>query len=85
LVSRVTDAVVEEMTAWQGRPPDPVYPVLLIDAIYLRVRDGQVANRSVYVAMGLTVDGDRDVLGFWLGPTQSGRRQCLGSSAQSAS
>src|SRR3954452_6365900 len=69
LVSRVTDAVVEEMTAWQARPLDPVYPVLLIDAIYLRVRDGQVANRPVYVAMGITVDGIRDVLGFWVGPT----------------
>jgi putative transposase len=69
LVSRVTDAVVEEMTAWQARPLDPVYPVLLIDAIYLKVRDGQVANRPVYVAMGITVDGVRDVLGFWVGPT----------------
>jgi transposase-like protein len=69
LVSRVTDAVVEEMTAWQARPLDPVYPVLLIDAIYLRVRDGQVANRPVYVAMGISVDGVRDVLGFWVGPT----------------
>jgi transposase-like protein len=65
LVSRVTDAVVEEMTAWQARPLEPVYPVLLIDAIYLRVRDGQVTNRPVYVAMGITVDGVRDVLGFW--------------------
>ncbi len=69
LVSKVTDAVVEEMTAWQARPLDPVYPVLLIDAIYLKVRDGQVANRPVYVAMGITVDGVRDVLGFWVGPT----------------
>ena len=69
LVSRVTDAVVEEMTAWQARPLDPVYPVLLIDAIYLRVRDGQVANRPVYVAMGIGVDGVRDVLGFWVGPS----------------
>jgi putative transposase len=68
LVSRVTDAVVEEMQAWQARPLEPVYPVLLIDAIYLRVRDGQVANRPVYVAMGITVDGVRDVLGFWVGP-----------------
>jgi putative transposase len=42
---------------------------LLIDAIYLRVRDGQVANRPVYVAMGITIEGDRDVLGFWVGPT----------------
>jgi transposase-like protein len=46
-----------------------VYPVLLIDAIVLKVRDGQVANRPVYVAMGITVDGFRDVLGMWLGPT----------------
>jgi len=69
LVSRVTDAVVEEMTTWQARPLDAVYPVLLIDAIYLKVRDGQVANRPVYVAMGITVDGVRDVLGFWVGPT----------------
>jgi putative transposase len=69
LVSRVTDALVEEMTAWQALPLDTVYPVLLTDAIYLRVRDGQVANRPVYVAMGITVEGDRDVLGFWVGPT----------------
>ena len=54
LVSRVTDAIVEEMAAWQARPLDPIYPVLLIDAIYLKVRDGQVANRPVYVAMGIT-------------------------------
>jgi putative transposase len=69
LVSRVTDAVVEEMTAWQARPLEAVYPVLLIDAIYLKVRDGQVANRPVYVAMGISIDGERDVLGFWVGPS----------------
>jgi putative transposase len=74
----VTDAVVEEMTAWQARPLDPVYTVLLIDAIYLRVRDGQVANRPVYVAMGITGDGVRDVLRFWLGPTSGeGARHSL--------
>jgi putative transposase len=69
LVSRVTDAVVEQMTEWQNRPLDAVYPVLLIDAIVLKIRDGQVANRPVYVAMGITVDGERDVLGLWVGPT----------------
>ena len=69
LVSTVTDAVLEDMHTWQNRPLDSVYPVLLIDAIVLKVRDGQVTNRPVYVAMGITVDGHRDVLGMWVGPT----------------
>ena len=69
LVSRVTDAVVEQMLEWQNRPLDRVYPVLLIDAIVGKIRDGQVANRPVYVAMGITVDGERDVLGLWVGPS----------------
>jgi transposase-like protein len=46
-----------------------VYPIMLIDAIVLKIRDGQVANRPVYVAMGVSVDGERDVLGLWAGPT----------------
>jgi len=46
-----------------------VYPAILIDAIVLKVRDGQVANRPVYVAMGISLDGERDVLGMWLGPS----------------
>jgi putative transposase len=69
LVSRVTDQVTQAMEQWQSRPLDPVYPVILIDAIMLKVRDGQVANRPVYVAMGITMDGERDVLGMWLGPS----------------
>jgi putative transposase len=69
LVSTVTDAVLAEMTEWQARPLDPVYPVLLIDCIFVRIRDGQVANRPIYVAMGISVDGERDVLGMWVGPT----------------
>jgi putative transposase len=69
LVSAVTDAVVADMADWQGRPLDPVYPVLLIDCIFVKIRDGQVANRPVYVAMGITVEGERDVLGMWVGPT----------------
>jgi hypothetical protein len=57
------------MQEWQNRPLDAVYPVLLIDAIVLKIRDGQVANRPVYVAMGISVDGERDVLGLWVGPS----------------
>jgi transposase-like protein len=79
LVSKVTDAVLADMTEWQNRPLDPVYPVLLIDAIVLKIRDGQVANRPVYVAMGITVDGRRDVLGMWVGPTGGeGAKQWMG-------
>jgi transposase-like protein len=69
LVSRVTDAVIEEMKQWQSRPLDACYPVVLIDAIFLKIRDGQVRNRPVYVAMGISVDGERDVLGLWAGPS----------------
>ena len=68
-ISRITDQIVEDMTAWQNRPLDRVYPVILIDAIVIKIRDGQVANRPVYVAMGIDMDGERDVLGMWVGPT----------------
>lgn len=68
-ISKITDAIVEDMVAWQNRPLDPIYAVILVDAIYIKVRDAQVANRPVYVAIGVNMDGERDVLGLWLGPT----------------
>ena len=68
-ISRITDAIIEDMVTWQNRPLDRVYPVILIDAIVVKIRDGQVANRPVYVAMGINLDGQRDVLGMWVGPT----------------
>jgi putative transposase len=68
-ISKITDRIVEDMQAWQSRPLDRVYPVVLIDAIMIKVRDSQVANRPVYVAIGVNLDGERDVLGMWLGPT----------------
>jgi putative transposase len=68
-ISRITDAVVEDLIAWQNRPLDRVYPVVLIDAIVVKIRDGQVANRPVYVVLGVNLDGERDVLGLWVGPT----------------
>ena len=66
-ISRITDKVIEEMTEWQNRPLDSVYPVMFVDAIHLKVRDGQVSNRPFYVVIGVTVDGRRDVLGIWAG------------------
>jgi hypothetical protein len=68
-ISRITDAIVEDMLAWQNRPLDRIYPVILIDAIVVKIRDGQVANRPIYVAMGVNMDGERDVLGCWVGPS----------------
>jgi transposase-like protein len=68
-ISKITDEIVEDMLAWQNRPLDPLYPVVLIDAIVIKVRDAQVANRPVYVAIGVNLQGERDVLGLWLGPT----------------
>ena len=57
------------MKAWQSRPVDVLYPILLIDAVVIKVRDSQVANRPVYVAMGINMDGEREVLGLWIGPS----------------
>jgi putative transposase len=66
-ISAITDRVLDTMGEWQTRPLDPVYPVLFVDAVYLKIREGQVANRPVYVVLGVTVDGYSDVLGLWVG------------------
>jgi putative transposase len=75
-ISRITDAVVEAMTEWQNRPLDRIYPVIFIDAIVVKVRDGQVTNRPIYVAIGVSTAGERDILGLWLGRRRR-RRQVL--------
>lgn len=66
-ITTITDRVVEGLGEWQNRPLDTVYPVIFIDAINVKIRDGQVANRPIYVALGVTVDGERDILGLWAG------------------
>ncbi len=66
-ISAITDRVIEAMSEWQNRPLDAVYPVMFIDAINVKIREGNVANRPIYVALGVTVDGTRDVLGLWAG------------------
>jgi len=73
-ISRITDKVVGEMTEWQNRPLDRVYPVIFIDAIHVKVRDGQVTNRPIYVAIGVTVGGERDILGLWAGDGGEGAK-----------
>ena len=66
-ITAITDRVMEGLADWQSRPLDPVYAVIFIDAINVKIRDGQVANRPIYLALGVTVDGERDVLGLWAG------------------
>ncbi|MCP4962239.1 MAG: IS256 family transposase, partial [Actinomycetia bacterium] len=68
-ISRITDGIVGDMEAWQSRPLDSVYPVLLVDGIRIKIRDGTVSNRVVYVVMGINLEGERDILGLWVGPT----------------
>ena len=73
-VSRITDRVIDEMQAWQSRPLDEVYAAVFIDAIVVKVRDGQVANRPVYAAIGVTLAGDKEVLGLWAGQGGEGAK-----------
>jgi putative transposase len=68
-ISRITGKVVEEMQAWQQRPLDQVYAAIFIDAVMVKVRDGQVANRPVCLAIGIDCEGRKQVLGFWVGPS----------------
>lgn len=77
-ISKITDKVIEEMTEWQNRPLDRVYPVVFIDAIVVKVRDGQVRNKPFYVAVGVTTGGERDILGIWAGDGGEGAKFWLG-------
>jgi putative transposase len=66
-ISRITDKVIEEMNDWAVRPLDEIYAAIFIDAIVVKVRDGQVGNRPYYAAIGVTMAGERDILGLWAG------------------
>ncbi len=76
-VSLITDRVVEEMNEWSSRPLDAVYAAVFIDATMVKVRDGQVANRAFYAAIGVGLDGNRDVLGIWGSPASEGAKYWL--------
>ena len=73
-ISRITDKVIEEMQSWQARPLDAVYAAVFVDAIVVKVRDGQVANRPVYAAIGVTLEGRKDILGLWAGTGGEGAK-----------
>jgi transposase-like protein len=72
LISEVTDAVSEEVKAWQCRPLDEVYPILYLDALYVNIKvSGRVSKRAVYVVLGVTTDGNKVLLGLWIGEAES--------------
>src|ERR1700758_2448520 len=74
LISRVIDAVLEEVREWQNRPLDPVYPVLFFDALRVKIRDeGLVRNKAVYVALALSCAGEKEVLGLWIEQTEGAK------------
>jgi transposase-like protein len=74
LISEVTDAVQEEVRAWQSRPLDPMYPIVFMDALRVKIRDeGSVRNKAVYMALGIRRDGTREVLGLWIEQTEGAR------------
>src|SRR5438477_453675 len=74
LVSQVTDEVSAEVTAWQNRPLEPVYLVVYLDALYVKMRhEGRVENRAVFVAIGVTQEGTKEVLGLWTNATEGAK------------
>jgi putative transposase len=76
-ISTITDKVLEGMAEWQNRPLDVVYPVIFIDAIHVKIRDGAVANRPIYVALAVTAEGRREILGLWAGDGGEGAKHWL--------
>jgi putative transposase len=74
LISRVTDAVVAEVTAWQARPLEPMYPVVFFDALRVKIRDEAVVrSKAVYLALAVLPDGTRDILGIWIEQTEGAK------------
>jgi transposase-like protein len=76
-ISTITDKVLEGMAEWQSRPLDAVYPVVFIDAIHVKIRDGAVANRPLYVALAVTTEGRREILGLWAGDGGEGAKHWM--------
>lgn len=73
LISSVTDAVVDEVKVWQARPLDAVYPIVYLDCLHVKVRDGAVRVKAVYLAIGVTLAGEKEVLGLWLAQSEGAK------------
>ncbi len=74
MISTVTDAVIDEVRAWQSRPLDPVYPILYLDALQVKVKDqGRVSNKAIYLAIGVNMSGIKEVLGMWASESEGAK------------
>lgn len=74
LISSVTDAVIEEVKAWQSRPLEVLYPIVYLDCIHVKVRDnGAVRVKAVYLALGIKLDGEKELLGIWIAQTEGAK------------
>jgi len=74
MVSKITDLIVPEIKEWQQRPLDPIYPFVFLDAIHYKIKDdGRVLNRAAYVVLGVTIEGNKDILGIWIGENESSK------------
>jgi len=76
LISRVTDAVIDEVREWQSQALDPMYPIVMFDALRVKIRDSDsrtVKNKAVYVALGVSRDGVREVLGLWIAENEGAK------------
>src|SRR5436190_253360 len=74
LISNVTDAVLEEVKTWQNRSLDPIYPIVYMDAIVIKVKDNkQVINKAIYLALGVNLEGHKELLGMWVSPNEGAK------------
>ena len=74
LISKVTNAVIEHVIEWQSRPLDAIYPIVYLDCIVVKVRqDKRVINQSIYLALGINLDGQKELLGMWLSETEGAK------------
>ncbi len=74
LISKITNAVIEQVVEWQSRPLDAVYPIIYLDCIVVKVRqDKQVINKSIYLALGVNMEGQKDLLGMWLSENEGAK------------
>lgn len=74
LISSVTDAVLDEVVQWQSRPLEAIYPIVYLDALFVKVRDeGRVAKKAIYLALGLTLDGEKELLGMWIARSEGAK------------